>query len=566
MGRGTRGATIGAYLVAMATFAVFVVTMVSVSTHHLHFATQDYQQQAARNLAESALNEALAEIMTSPGQQFGTRGVATDVVRVSSTAYGPGSQGVVCFHPLTADREKLPLSMNNFFGTGARTGAYGRQVPVNTVHLVGVGICGGARKCIEAIYYVPPFPSALASAGPVRSRGGLLVAGVRDPARFAGSYANTPADNKAPSHVMSNSADPRAVELGPGAVIEGNVGAVGGIQLATDVVVSGEVREFMEPQPLPDLDLDAIFGKLDRQHGKDILPPVVSGDYSLAWNAAAPGDLHLTGTLDLQQGMLWVGGNLIVDGGITGEGAVYVGGATTIRRGASFRSTDQVALVSRRGIHLDGAGQSSYFFQGLLYSEEDIFAEDVTVLGAVIARGLGGLQLDNVNVLNSPVTVRLIDGLVLPNQSDDDSTQLLLRVQSRDPVTRKALTYKAELRGVSDDYGGNDMAIKATSAPIRAEGLRSYDEIKDFIRGADRSIWGPYTKNSFLADWFWNAREQDSRDIYSEDPLARFLEALNGQYPDEDRRFVLNMNPNEVLGVLDRPRVLLWQDAPAHGR
>jgi hypothetical protein len=566
MGRGSRGATIGGYLVAMATFAVFVITMVSVSTHHLHFAAQDYQQQAARNLAESALNQALAEVMTSPGQKFGSRGASTEVVRITNTAYGPGSEGVVCFHPLTADREKLPLSMNNFFGTGVRNGAFGRQVPVNTVHLVGVGICGSVRKSIEAIYYVPPFPNSLASAGPVRSRGGLLVAGVKDPARFTGNYANTPADNKAPSHVMSNSADPRAVELGDGAVIQGNVGAVGGIRLAPSVVVSGEVREFMEPQPLPDLDLDAIFAKLNRQHGKDILPNVVSGDYQLAWNAACPGDLHLTGSLDLHQGMLWVGGNLVVDGGITGEGAVYVAGETTVRRGADFRSTDQVALVSRRRIHLDGAGQSSYFFQGLLYSEEDIVASDVTVLGAVIARGLGGLQLDNVNVLNSPVTVRLIDGLVLPNQSDDDSTQLLLRVQTRDPVTLKALTYKAELRGVSDDYGADDQAVKATSAPIRAEGLSSYDEIKDFIQGADRSIWGPYTKNTFLADWFWNARKQDSRDIYSEDPLARFLEALNGQYPDEDRRFVLNVNPNEVLGVLDRPRVLLWQDAPAYTR
>jgi hypothetical protein len=386
-----------------------------------------------------------------------------------------------------------------------------------------------------------------------------LVAGVKDPSKFPGRYEDMPPEEKSTSHVFSNSNDPdKAVLLGSGAQVKGNVGAVGGVYLETGVHVSGEVREFDDAQPLPKLDMDGIFNRLSGQVGKDMLGSTVSGDCSVEWTAQCDSDLHITGTLRLTQGVLFVKGNLRVDGGITGSGAIYVGGETHVSRGVDFHATDQVALLSRGKVVLHGAGQESYFFQGLIYCEDAVEADDITVLGAVVARGLGGLKLDNVNLLNSPVTVSLVEGVELPNWSDDDTVQILVRVEERDPATREPLSYKVQLRGRSDDVGQNDGPL-ALSAPIEGHGLKNYQEIKSFIENSDSSIWGPYAKNAFHLDWYWNP-DSEHQATFGPDPLQRLLDTLSGKYPDPDHRFTINLNPNEVLGVLDRSRVLLWRD------
>lgn len=545
-----RGATIGSYLAALTVFAVFLLTMVTVATQHLHFSSVAYQQQAAKNLAEAAIHQTLVKIVESDGQQFGAARRVDQVIQVNNTLYPGNAQGLVAFNQTTARNLKIPYSTNNFGGSGEVGGDLARSVPLHALHIIGTGICGEARRTVEAVYHVPPFPSALASEGPVHSSGALLVAGVRDPSHFPGRYENLPARDKTPSHVFSNSRDPHeAVLLGPGARIQGNVGAVGGVQVTRSDVM-GEVQPFSPPQALPRIDMDAIFARLDQQVGKTSLGPDVSGDYSVEWNAQRDGNLHIHGSLTLHQGVLFVKGNLEVDGGITGEGLIYVGGRTLIHRGANFRSSDQVALMSKQRIELDGAGQNDYFFQGMVYSEQEVVARQITVLGACIARGVGGLSFDNVNALNAPVTLSLIEGLEFRNGSDDDTVQLLIRVEERDPVTRQPRTYKVQLRGSSDDYPINNHNQVQLSPPIEAHGLRNYAEIRSFIEGSDRGVWGPYAKNAFRLDWFWTG----------DNPLQNYLTMLEGRLPDPERKFGINLNPNELIGILDRSRVLLWRD------
>lgn len=552
MMKKSRGVTIGTYITAMAVFAVLTMTMVAMAVQHLHFSTLVQQQQGARNLAEAVLNQALIEVLKSPNQTYGSQGLSSEAVRVDGgSIYAPGSFGKVTFHPLTAQNEHLPLSVNNFHGTGLRIGYGDRQVPVNTLHLVAQGRCGSARKTVEMLYHVPPFPNALASEGPVRSTGGLLVAGVKDPEKFPGSYDQVAGEDRSPSHVMSNFDSPNAVDLGAGAIIQGNVGAVGGVRLDPSVVVAGAVRQHMERQALPDLDLDAIFNSLNAQGGKDILPSSV-GDYSLDWNAQCDTDLHVNGSLQLNNGVLFVRGNLTVENGVKGEGAIFVGGQTLIKRGSSLSASDQVAVVSRRKIVLDGVNRSNFFFQGLLYSEEEIIANNMTVLGAVIARG--ALELNEVNLINAPVTVSLIEGLELRNHSDDDTVQIIIRVEERHPETRQPLRYKVQLRGYSDDM---PVLLGPT---IERSGLTGYDDIKAFIAQAEGQVQG-YKKNSYRGDWYWNASANDHSDIFGTDPLRNYLDALQGKNPDPEHRFTVNLNPNEVLGVLDRSRVLLWREA-----
>lgn len=47
-----------------------------------------------------------------------------------------------------------------------------------TAHLVGVGKFGGQTSRVQAVVALPPFPFALASSGPVRAMGGVEVAGI----------------------------------------------------------------------------------------------------------------------------------------------------------------------------------------------------------------------------------------------------------------------------------------------------------------------------------------------------------------------------------------------------
>ncbi|MBX3170968.1 MAG: hypothetical protein KF760_26410 [Candidatus Eremiobacteraeota bacterium] len=558
MRRCRRGATIGSYLAALTVFAVFLLTMVTMATQHLHFSSMAYQQQAAKNLAEAAIQQALIKVVESDSALFGAARRVDHLVTVNNTLYPGNSRGLVVFNKMVAQGQKIPFSTNNFNGGGEVAGDLGRSVPINTLHLVGTGYCGEAKRTVEAVYYVPPFPSALASEGPIRSNGALLVAGVRDPSLFPGRYENLPAKEKTPSHVFSNSHDPEeAVVLGAGAQIKGNVGAVGGVKVTRSDVM-GEVKPFSPPQALPRIDMDAIFARLDQQVGKDSLGPTYPGDYNLEWNAQCDTDLHITGQLTLHQGVLFVKGNLEVDGGITGEGLIYVGGRTIVHRGADFRSADQVALMSKQRIELDGAGQNDYFFQGMVYSEQDIVARQITVLGACIARGVGGLSFENVNALNAPVTVSLIEGVELRNASDDDTVQIIVRVEERDPVTRQPKSYKVQLRGTSDDYPINNHSKVQLSPPIEGHGLRNYEEVKNFIEHSDRGVWGPYAKNSFHLDWYWNGG--DHSEVYGDNPLRNYLAMLDGRLPDPNRHFGLNLNPNELIGILDRSRVLLWRD------
>ena len=552
MARKSRGISIGTYLIAIATFSVLLSTLGWMATHHLHFATVMQQQQAARNLAETALNEALVRVLKSPNQSFGTGRQVADRIEVSNPRY-PGSRGLVTFHPSSARDQQMPPSFNNLYSTVVHQDDAFRKVPVNTLYLVALGTCGDSRKKVEMLYYIPPFPSALASEGPVRSTGALLVAGVRDPANFPGNYDQVPPEDRAPSHVVSNYSGPEAIHLGTGANIQGNVGAVGGVRLDSDVIVSGQVRQGIEPQPLPQLNLDSIFTTLDAQVGKDTIPmETISGADPMSWNSQRNGNLHVTGDLHLDNGVLFVRGNLTVDGGITGEGAVFVDGETRINRGANLNAIDQVAVVSRKKILLEGQNKWSFFFKGLLYSEEEVVANNLTVLGAVIARG--ALELNEVNLLNAPVTISLIEGLELRNHSDDDTVQILIRVTERDSETREPLSYKVQIRGYSDD------ASTLLSAPREASGLRSYEDIKQFIRSNEGAVGAGWTKNSYRADWYWNASEEDHSATFTSDPLRLYLDILAGKKPDPTHRLTLDLNPNQLLGVLDRARVLLWQE------
>jgi len=560
--------TIATYLAAIGAFSVLVSVLMALTFQHQFFSTALQQQQAARNLAEAAIQQAIVRVLHSPNQSWGAAAQAGEVIRVTSPIY-PEAKGVVSFNPAVALAEEVALSHNHLKVSAISPGSLDRQIPANCAQVVGRGVCGNSVKTIEVLFYVPPFPNALASEGPIRSRGGLLVGGLLDPEKYVSDYASVADEDKSPAHVVSNFTSPQAIDLGPGATILGNVAAVGGVVLDSSVTVSGEVRQYIEPQPVPRLDLTALFGRVGFQLGSTELAPNISGPgLNLPWNAHSNSNLVVNGDINLDSGVLLVRGDLTVHGGVSGSGAILVDGETRILGGARLNSADQVALVSRKKIVLDGGGKSSYYFQGLMYTEEDVLAEDVTVIGAVIARGLGGLELNDVNLINAPVTVSLVDGLELRNYSDDDSAMILIRAQERDPKTRYATKYKAWIRGFSDEPRGPRYPVEhrgsngwQISTAAYAQNLTSFEELKAFFRSnLDRD--NGYAKNAYDPNWYWTPADGDGDgDIPTgKTPLQEYLDRLDGKTSDRQNVLTLNLNPNEVLGVLERSRILLWRE------
>ena len=565
MRKRSRGLGLAVYLGAIGAMVVLLSLILSLSFQQSFFATALEDQMTARNLAESALQQTMVTVLRSPDQDWGVAREVKETVLIPSSGRA-GAYGVATFHPQTALDYHVATCWNNLRSSNVIPGSLEREVPVNTVQLVARGVCGRSVKTLEMLFYVPPFPNALASEGPIRSRGGLLVGGVRDPSKFPGSYADLPPEEQNPAHVVSNSKDAAAIDLGPGARIRGNVAAVGGVKLDASVEVSGMVRQHIEPQPLPKLDLKALFRNLNLQLGSDKLDPN-SGALTLKWNGHCESDLTVNGDLNLDGGMLVVAGDLTVHGGVFGQGAIFVQGQTLIQGGASFHSSDQVALVSRDRIVLDGVNKRSSFFQGMLYTEQEIAASDVTVLGTVIARGLGGLQLDDVNMINSPVTVGLINGLELQNHSDDDTADVVIRVEERDPRTRKPLSYQVIFSGVSNGPSSPLEPVQwvrygaSVSRPRVQGGLKNYEEIRNFLIRND-SVTNGYAQDGYRQDWLWNNTGGTNWQGKDRNPLREYLKRLDGKLPDSKLLYTVNLNPNEALGVLESSRVLLWREVP----
>jgi len=563
MQRGNSGLSLVLYVSAIGCVVVLLSLLMALSFQQSCFASAIEEQMAARNLAESALQQSMITVLRSPNQSWGSARLPGETTLVSSTL-NPRAYGVVSFNAGVARAQKVPLSNNNLRGGSVVSGSLEREVPCNTVQLVARGVCGDSVKTLEMLFYVPPFPNALASEGPIRSTGGLLVGGVSDPSKFSGSFQDLPPEEQLPAHVISNSNSPEAVKLGPGARVMGNVGAVGGVVLDTSVEVSGMVRQHMDRQEIPKLDLDSLFSRLGGQIGSDSLASDITA-LNLAWNAHCNTPLTIHGDLNLDGGVLVVHGDLTVQGGIFGQGAIFVDGVTRVVGGALFHSSDQVALVSRKRIELNGAGKASSFFQGMMYSEEEIAASDVTVLGAVIARGLGGLELNDVNLINSPVTISLIDGIELRNYSDDDTVQVIIRVQSRDPKTGKPLGYKVSFSGRSNEPRSPGSPVQwsrldqQVSVPALATNLKGYDEIKAFL-SSNMQVGAGYARDSYRPNWLWNNDGSDHFPDPAPDPLREYLNRLEGKHSDPSGVYTLNLNPNEALGVLERSRVLLWRE------
>ncbi len=403
--RSRRGVGLATTLVIISIIVILAFAVAGVSISHLSVSTRLSNAEIARNRAESSLAQAIDRVIVD--REAGTN--FSGQVNLPAFAGEPAGTGTVCFDTLQAGIQGIPFSTNNLANDASVVGWNGRAVPGDGVHLIGIGTCNNVERRVEAVVFIPRFPYAIASSGPVSSQGGLQVASLQDPSLLAGGgLSSIPADKIEPGDLATNSGSATALDLkGNNVRITGDARASGGIDLGPSVLIEGAIRPNSDQVDIPDLDISLYdtAGKTGLQQYTNSESNLTVDGWARYSKATHGPDMYVSGGLRLDGGVLFVDGNLHVTGGISGNGAVIVTGTTEIFDGGTFAADQMAAVVSQGSVKIDGQAAGAAKFKGLIYTEGHLDADNIILAGAVVANAPGAgssVSLDNVEMIQLP--------------------------------------------------------------------------------------------------------------------------------------------------------------------
>ncbi|MBI3929233.1 MAG: hypothetical protein HY319_27050 [Armatimonadetes bacterium] len=532
---GKIGSSFASTLMVGALVLVLAFLMVANAYSHLNFSSRAENSQRAANLAESALSLALERLLDDPA--YGTGEEATLEIRHPSAP--EDSSAVITFDQAAAARRQLPFSTNNLQGDNS-VPAWGDLVlPKESAHLIATADCGGVKRSAEAVVTFPRYPYVVATSGRFVSDGGLLVARVAEDGTLLDSEL-------LPGDLLSNSVDIEAVFLGPDSRITGDVKTAGEVVLDRTSSVEGEVLERSDPGAIPFISVDSYDPK---RQGKEyqVLPNELMTAPTCSGYLRRGGNLQVTDGLYLDGAVLYVDGSLSVEGGVHGRGALFVKGPVQLAGGSSFSSDNQAALVADGDIAIDGDGDETSFFQGMIYSEGNLRASQITLMGSFIANsseGCGG----EASVSNS----RLV---MAPEVADIEFS--VGAASDTFYFQRNNATY---LGNRDAGYTQNGVAL-----PVRVE----------FLQG-NYSLWDPATGEKLdgltqdelvgkLNQILASVLGDPDADISNDPSLQAHLDQLataghgddRGNRPTAPDEF--EINPNQFLSPGEKMRILVWR-------
>jgi hypothetical protein len=371
-----RGMSLGGTLLAVAVLSLLAFCIASLSVTHLRLSSRQEHGLAAANAARSAVSNSISQILQN--QDFGKAGEEVRLETADTT-------GLVTFNKGAGS-----YSTNNLDGTENVPGVGGTMVPSATVFLIGVGRSGGVERRVEAVLRVPPFPWAIASGGNVDTRNGVLVAalphGVWPP----------PTDLRLlhPADIVANGSK---VSLGTNSIVLGDVESVGQVELGpSPVTVLGERRENSDRVELPKL-------RPEDQDPGPTAPPLGDASTPVTGTARAVGPVVLNNTLVINNGLVYVEGDLTLNRGVQGIGILVATGNITVRAGANLEGLSELAVISGGHVSLSGSGANRATIRGLFYAEQGLDATELTLVGSLVTgEASTGLILDKVNVYYQP--------------------------------------------------------------------------------------------------------------------------------------------------------------------
>ena len=403
----TRGTSLAGAVCVISIALVAALTIASSASLNAGMLQQTENAQTASLLADSAIQQGVAELMKAP--TWGNN-AATDKIEYD----GPVERSHVL---LTFDKAAgVPYSTNNQAGTSpqgwpASRVLSHRTVPEQRVHLVAVGQCRNVTRTREALVYVPNYTVSLASTGKVHLTNSVVGA-LKSVADLASVDSNP--DLLGPGDLATNSNLSDSVVLEQTSRITGNLQSRGDVTLESGSSVGGEVRRFYSNTELPHFDFDEYDpARPDPDSGGqaplhyEVCNPGIHGNENLVGLVRCDGALSINGDLQLDNCLLYVTGNLSVTGGVRGSGAVIVKGNTVVAGGSTLTSDDNIALLSRGDISLLGSAGNPYMFQGLVYTRGNFMARYFTVVGGFVADGAvpgtGNVDLHGTKVYRAPM-------------------------------------------------------------------------------------------------------------------------------------------------------------------
>lgn len=524
-----RGMALGTILMIVLVALLLLVTAASTSIFQLSFSVSKTRGDHAQNLAESALSLAMAR-MADSGFSFGQS--PSDRVSLALPEF-PNSEGLVTFNP-----SELPggHSTYNLESDTSRLGARGRVVPSRTVHLVARGRVGDTERWMEAIYYRPPFPDGMVCQGRAEASG-LFLAATRTPGAYTGGDpSQIPAGNRLPGNLFSND----SVAFGANCRITGSVGSTGAIDVAPDTIVEGEVSPNTSARTVPVIDVADKIASFDLN--SDTLFGSYAGDLDLPdhWFAQRNGDLDVGGNLNLHHSVLTVRGNLTIQGSLVGVGLVLVDGDVTVLDGADLSTENQVAVAATGRVLLRSSSKLGNFFQGLIYTDTDLTAREITIVGAVVSQG--PVTLENVRLVQSPASVVLA---VAPPEGrpSDDAVAVHMNVRLG-PAGERLYDVTAHFSSknnlqnpfdITQWAGSTDYATNTWLGLTETQLLPTVDQ---WVRSVDTAVQLPETYANLAG------------------LVQSQVQRLNGT----NAPTVVSFNLNNLLAEqLDRSRILLWR-------
>ena len=387
--KATQAFSLGNTVVVIAVASTLAFTIAAASLNHLNYSNRVSNGIQAQNIAESTMALITEKLLNDSDPKLRDLGQNHEA-GATFTYELNGGQGFITFNPDQAALWKMPYSTNNL-GRDNPVAGYDptRPIPRASAQLIARGRIGGVTRQVECILYIPPFPYAVATAGPFHSEGKLII-GALDEALAHGQRPSPEEILKA--NLASNSTDAKALVLGPDSRVSGDVRSAGGVETDKTVYIGGRIRPGEDPIEIPSeqvkkYDPDKVFDPdTGTYHPRPGLQTVASSSTSpkISGFAKCRGNLNVTGGLELNGGVLYVEGSANIEGGIRGKGALFVESNLTLAGSTSMETDNKVAVLSGGDVAITGSGQESSLFQGMLYNEGAFKAQHITLMGVLI--------------------------------------------------------------------------------------------------------------------------------------------------------------------------------------
>ena len=269
------------------------------------------------------------------------------------------------------------------------TPGYGLQVPPGTIQVVATGVSpSGTTRYVQAVLHIPPCAYALACSGPL-SLNSVTIGGV-NPAATSPELLTDPA-NMGTGTIVSNGSLSMA-----NSYVKGDAQAARSIQL-TNTTVVGEIRPNAGQAALPNVDL-ALRDPRGKPGVRDLTSSFSESSLTGLARCSAP-VLTVPQDLTLDNSILYCTGDLVVQGGLKGQGMVVVLGNATINGSLTLDDSNNAVLLCNKSVTITGGA----VFQGLVLCKGSFTARQIQLIGSFILNSTDPtvtMNIDNATMLH----------------------------------------------------------------------------------------------------------------------------------------------------------------------